>query len=320
MDAITALGTMATVANTVNQLTGNDADKTQQYNLELMREQQRNNRANALYQSQLQKDMYEYTGYESKVRQMKAAGLNPALMYSQGSGGVTGNISIGNSSLPSSPNVMAETANKTAATGMMLQLAKLQSEIKVNESQAELNKAAATTSAAQPAKIGAETTGINIDNMLKQNELEIKKATQENDINRIIAISNKAKVDTENAIVDLIRNKTAGQVELDTAKTKVDQYNANLQNTLAEIANKQAGTELDKQKRIQSINEVAQRWMEQKIDVGRIAAELKIAAANNQTSFDNTLLGSISHLISNMLGASIISNSAPKTVIQKIYP
>ena len=34
--------------------------------------------------------MFDYTGYENQVKQMKAAGLNPALMYgSAGSGGST---------------------------------------------------------------------------------------------------------------------------------------------------------------------------------------------------------------------------------------
>ena len=36
------------------------------------------------------KDMFDYTGYQAQVAQMKAAGLNPALMYgSAGAGGST---------------------------------------------------------------------------------------------------------------------------------------------------------------------------------------------------------------------------------------
>ena len=55
------------------------------------------NKEQMAYNQQLNKDMYEYTGFASKVRQMKEAGLNPALMYAGGGsgGGVTGNVSGG---------------------------------------------------------------------------------------------------------------------------------------------------------------------------------------------------------------------------------
>ena len=33
------------------------------------------------------KDMFDYTGYQAQVAQMKAAGLNPALMYGSAGGG-----------------------------------------------------------------------------------------------------------------------------------------------------------------------------------------------------------------------------------------
>jgi len=134
MDAITLL-------NAVNNMSANasgndDAEQQQQYQLDLMREQDKYNRAAMNQQKANQKEMYEYTGYESKVRQLKAAGLNPALVYGMGGtgGGTTGGGAALGVGLGSAPNVNMQTSNKIASQGMMLQLQKLTSEIELNKS------------------------------------------------------------------------------------------------------------------------------------------------------------------------------------------
>lgn len=74
------------------KIAGNDnaklAEKRQfQNEMNLMKLQASYNKEQAKYSQQLAKDMWESTNYEAQVRHLKAAGLNPALMYGQGGGG-----------------------------------------------------------------------------------------------------------------------------------------------------------------------------------------------------------------------------------------
>ena len=50
----------------------------------------------ANYSQNLQKEMWNYTNYENQIKHLKAAGLNPALMYAKGGvGGQTGSANAG---------------------------------------------------------------------------------------------------------------------------------------------------------------------------------------------------------------------------------
>ena len=50
----------------------------------------------ASYSQNLQKDMWNFTNYENQIKHLKAAGLNPALMYAKGGvGGQTGSANAG---------------------------------------------------------------------------------------------------------------------------------------------------------------------------------------------------------------------------------
>ena len=50
----------------------------------------------ASYSQNLQKDMWDFTNYENQIKHLKAAGLNPALMYAKGGvGGQTGSANAG---------------------------------------------------------------------------------------------------------------------------------------------------------------------------------------------------------------------------------
>ena len=52
------------------------------------------NKEQADYSQQLALDMWNATNYESQVEHMKAAGLNPALLYSKGGAGVSSGVRI----------------------------------------------------------------------------------------------------------------------------------------------------------------------------------------------------------------------------------
>ena len=94
------------------------------------------------YSSEAQRKMWEFTNFGNQRKQMELAGLNPALMYQQAGAGITGtasgNVSSGNSSDASSRKLA-----DIQSQGMALQLAKLASEIDVNKSVAEVNRASA---------------------------------------------------------------------------------------------------------------------------------------------------------------------------------
>lgn len=98
-----------------------------------------------------QQKLWDNTQAEAQVKHLKNAGLNPALIYAKGgAGGSTsggGGASVGGAS--ASDETSRQMANNQS-TAMGLQLAKLQSEIDLNKSVAEVNRA-------QAGKAGAET-------------------------------------------------------------------------------------------------------------------------------------------------------------------
>ena len=72
------------------------------------------------YNLDLQKQMWDYTGYENQVKHLKAAGLNPALLYGKsGGGGQTANLSTGS---VSGANASGQSGEVLGAAAMGLQL------------------------------------------------------------------------------------------------------------------------------------------------------------------------------------------------------
>ena len=118
--------------------------------------QARINKEQAQFSQGLAKDYWDYTNWENQVDHLKKAGLNPALMYGGGgSGGQTGG--------GKAEGVGLSPSNQEAAMsqriGMGLQLAQLKSQIDVNESIAEKNKAEAEKTSGvdtEAAKAGIE--------------------------------------------------------------------------------------------------------------------------------------------------------------------
>nr|QJB20201.1 MAG: DNA pilot protein [Microvirus sp.] len=111
----------------------------------LMQTQLGLNKQAAEHGHQLQKEMIDYTSPAMQMERLKTAGLNPALIYG-GGGGVSGQ-SVGSQSTSGvtghSSDAGARMMAKNQQMGMALQLAKLKSEIDVNKSVAEVNKASA---------------------------------------------------------------------------------------------------------------------------------------------------------------------------------
>lgn len=101
------------------------------------------NKEAAEQSQQYAKDMFDYTGYENQVKQMKAAGLNPALM--NGGGGSAGEASAG-----------AEVQPAQAFQPMGIQMALQAQQVMANTQLAD----------AQAQKTRAEATAQNMENLI----------------------------------------------------------------------------------------------------------------------------------------------------------
>lgn len=118
-------------------------EKQNQAENERMALQNQWNKEAAAQSQQYAKEMFDYTGYENQVKQMKAAGLNPALM--NGGGGSAGQASAG-----------AEVQPAQAFQPMGIQMALQAQQVMANTQLAN----------AQAEKTRAETTAQNMQNLI----------------------------------------------------------------------------------------------------------------------------------------------------------
>lgn len=137
-------------------------EKQNQAEDERMALQNKWNKEAAAQSQEYAKEMFDYTGYENQVKQMKAAGLNPALM--NGGGGSAGQASAG-----------AEVQPAQAFEPMGIQMALQAQQVMANTQLAN----------AQAEKTRAEATAQNMENLigssldLAQKIGEIGKTNQE---------------------------------------------------------------------------------------------------------------------------------------------
>lgn len=115
---------------------GKSAEKRQwEYEQKRMEQQFRYNKAMADYNHMLGLQMYEATGYKSQVRQMREAGLNPALMY--GSAGTTGQATQGTGA--------GVQQGSTQAIMMGLNMVRMQKDIELADAQISKTREEAKT-------------------------------------------------------------------------------------------------------------------------------------------------------------------------------
>lgn len=131
-----------------------------EYNKETMAIQDAYNKENAAIAQQYNKDLWDYTNYENQVKHLKAAGLNPALLYGKGGGGgasAAGASPMGISAVGGN-EVAAGSSYMSSATQMGIALADIMANMKLKETQAEANKAGAAKDNAEAAKIAGVDT------------------------------------------------------------------------------------------------------------------------------------------------------------------
>ena len=132
-------------------------------------------------QQAMQKEMFEHTfdiqsKYNSAAQQVqryKEAGLNPALMYTNGSagmaGGTTGSVGMGSVSGGNASDEASRKSIDVQTQGMALLNAKLSSELDVNKSIATSNNANADRAKAEADRAKAEADklrGVDTDNTI----------------------------------------------------------------------------------------------------------------------------------------------------------
>lgn len=205
-------------------------EKQYEYQSKLMGLQAQQNRELAQFNQGLAKEMWEYTNYENQIKHMKAAGLNPALLYGKGGGGgasASGAGAAGAATIPSAPTMFmglqleqmkaniaktkAETAATYAASGSKTGVENTKTEEETEKVKQE------TENLKKQGKILLENlTGVREDNKLKefQNWInEAKRRTKTNDktfaeelasteIREILARENIAYRDWRKAAID----------------------------------------------------------------------------------------------------------------------
>jgi len=183
------------------------------------------NKEAAAQSQQYAKEMFDYTGYENQVKQMKAAGLNPALM--NGGGGSAGQASAG-------AEVQPAQAFQPMAIQMALQAQQVMANTQLANAQAEKTRAEATaqnmenligSSIDLAQKIGEigktkqekknlEVTYIKTVKEVKKVQEEVNNLTLQGDVLK----ENKALLEFQNGVNKIIKSG----VYYDTKGAKMD--------------------------------------------------------------------------------------------------
>jgi hypothetical protein len=173
------------------------------------------NKEAAAQSQQYAKEMFDYTGYENQVKQMKAAGLNPALM--NGSGGSAGQASAG-------ANVEPAQAFQPMGIQMALQAQQVMANTQLANAEAQKIRAEATAQNMQnligssidlAEKIGqigkTKQEKKNLEIAYDKTVKEVKKVQEE--VNNLmlqgdVLKENKELLEFQNAVNRIIKNGT----------------------------------------------------------------------------------------------------------------
>lgn len=227
-----------------------------------------------------QLNMWNATNYEAQMKHIKAAGLNPALIY--GTSGPGGQLGAGAGSMSVSGGSASQNPGETQAMiGMGLQIQQQQAQIDLIKAQTEKTQAE-TKYQTGPAtqKTEAETGNLlqGLDNARMDYEIKRLDITMKNILNfeqqasqedRLDYIEYQAKIATKT-----LQSATAqGKIDQATADNKIKIINqeaigAVIKNELlkAGVDNTVINTEATKQSIIKMMAEIEQKWQSLRID------------------------------------------------------
>lgn len=259
---------VGTIYNIADQLWGKDPVEQQyEYEKEFMERQHKMNLASMEQANAYQNAMYDKTFKmntpEAKMKLFKEAGLNPALMYSGGASNIGGSTTGSASALPATkgqaPNTVGAKQVQVQQTGMALQMAKLASEIAVNQSTArKLNTEADYTAGAKTTETTAHAASLDesIRLIAEQTKSEKIKRYGMQLANFWQEIDNEVKLETKAYVMEEAKYKVEkiqgeaqsagakGQIDQATIETMINQHNANVENTIANTILTNAKTKL----------------------------------------------------------------------------
>lgn len=246
--------------------------------LKLMEIQNRYNEQMAKNNQQRNKDLWDYTNYENQKKHMKAAGLNPALMYGMGGGGgVSANGAQGQGvTQPTDRSVEMGLKQQ----GLGLQLASIASQVDLNKSQAEKNKAEAEKISGVDTRVQEAT----IDNLIAQTSNEkvrkglilgqIRVADAEEELKRNTADWTKDKADETRWNIKSLQKgidklteeingmKLDNELKEKTIDNKVKESSLTLQNLMAEILLKGSQKKVNEEQAKAIPAQILQGWEE----------------------------------------------------------
>lgn len=226
----------------------------------------------------ISKEMWEFTNYENQRKHMEQAGLNPALMYGHaGAGGTTQATGAGSASGGQADDQTGHAIAATQRQGMAIQNAKMMSEIDVNKSIAEKNRADAGLA-------GAQTLTENEKREYFVENLRLSGHSQWLDV---LAKDLKANGDLNEAGELVFTNDSLGAISVfkKTGQWNQEVTNA-IANTLADTNNKVAQELLTKNKAKGYWQELINATKEADSDAVRAAAQ-KLASEWNTGELTN---------------------------------
>lgn len=265
-----------TATNAVNGLVGmaigqyaQDRNDRRQLDMQskLQAMQEAGNKRMAAYTQNLGKEMWDYTNYENQMKHMKAAGLNPALMYGQGGGGgSTANGGSASGVSGGSAPVGGGEIGMGLQSAMQMQL--LQSQKAVLDSQANKNN----VEAAKTAGVDTEQTKATTENLWQgltnaRNEEGIQRLKM-----RMMNIENFEKQSSQGDRLDYITLQTMKATqELRSAAAQANLDQGTVDNKIKIIQQEAIGAVIKNELQQQQINvnnaqmqkwaaEVAQGW------------------------------------------------------------
>lgn len=254
------------------------ADEQWGNQLRLMDIQNRYNEQMAKNNQQRNKDLWDYTNYENQKQHIKNAGLNPALMYGMGGGGgVSANGAQGQGvTQPADRSVEM----KLKQQGLGLQLASIASQVALNKSQAEKNKAEAN----KIAGVDTDAQKATIDNLIAQTSNEkikkglilgqIRVADAEEELKRNMADWTKDKADEtrwnikslqkgiEKLVEEINGIKLDNELKERTIDNKVKESSLTLQNLMSEILLKGSQRKVNEEQAKAIPAQILQGWEE----------------------------------------------------------
>ena len=184
--------------------------------------------------------MWDYTNYEAQVRHLKAAGLNPALLYGQGGGGGA-----------STDGAEAQGVSMGASQSVMMGL------------QAKAMETEIAKSMAETAKITAETEKVKTDTDLSKELTETQRTIQVlNTRGAELTTANIAKANEQWKILtqQFRQEAVKGNIAEKTEQSQIDQIGQEAINSVYKGLEYFTNAELNEEKKKQIRETILQGW------------------------------------------------------------